>query len=431
MICRYVIDIQWKLRVLFACVYAAKGKGSGGVKTAKLYAWVALQTLPEEMVISPCLLDFLEKALETIPITPVERNYTGVFYAIQISVFCISIFSLVFRTKYLCCLLLSIGFPRGWHGSVWCRTAGGIHHFSGVLLNISLLLLSRGCGCLCQSSGILHSSIVKPSGYNGSCCGSILKPANFSRSGFRFSLFCFSQPSQIRFSCLPMSRVECMLKLPSLDLVFSSNRGERENPAGAHPSDGSHPASSTPPGQHIPKTLPSKGLQNCAVDAKILIMQLCSLSKLKHVLTNSLLCSSACLCAILCSALVEVFDLALFTVNVLLTLINEFLTGFSCIWMNSYQSDWPLLSFLPASPLLGSPLSRSRHSSSQSDLTGPPSASSGLSFTACMSDFSLYVFHPYGAGKQKSAVTGLPPGSGPLGMERGKQTLVVVVDYSK
>lgn len=63
-----------------SCVFAAKGKGSGGVKTAKLYAWVALQTLPEEMVISPCLLDFLEKALETIPITPVERNYAGLFF---------------------------------------------------------------------------------------------------------------------------------------------------------------------------------------------------------------------------------------------------------------------------------------------------------------------------------------------------------------
>jgi len=49
------------------------------VKAAKLYAWVALQTLPEEMVISPCLLDFLEKALETIPITPVERGYAGPF----------------------------------------------------------------------------------------------------------------------------------------------------------------------------------------------------------------------------------------------------------------------------------------------------------------------------------------------------------------
>lgn len=60
-----------------ACLFAAKAKGSGGVKTAKLYAWVALQTLPEEMVISPCLLDFLEKALETIPITPVERSYAG------------------------------------------------------------------------------------------------------------------------------------------------------------------------------------------------------------------------------------------------------------------------------------------------------------------------------------------------------------------
>lgn len=47
------------------------------MKAAKLYAWVALQTLPEEMVISPCLLDFLEKALETIPITPIETNYTG------------------------------------------------------------------------------------------------------------------------------------------------------------------------------------------------------------------------------------------------------------------------------------------------------------------------------------------------------------------
>lgn len=36
-----------------------------------------------------------------------------------------------------------------------------------------------------------------------------------------------------------------------------------------------------------------------------------------------------------------------------------------------------------------------------------------------MSDFSLYVFHPYGAGKQKSAVTVLTPGSGALGTEQG------------
>ncbi|XP_036981123.1 transmembrane protein KIAA1109 homolog isoform X1 [Acanthopagrus latus] len=233
---------------------SAKGKGSGGVKTAKLYAWVALQTLPEEMVISPCLLDFLEKALETIPITPVERNYAAM-----------------------------------------ASQEDDMGQFDTEQLEESTT-------SLVSSSTSAYSSF----------------PVDVV-------VYVRVQPSQIRFSCLPMSRVECMLKLPSLDLVFSSNRGELETPAGAHPTDGSHP-SSTPPGQHVPKLPPSK-----------------------------------------------------------------------------------------ASPLLGSPLGRSRHSSSQSDLTTPPSTSSGLSFTACMSDFSLYVFHPYGAGKQKSAVTGLPPGPGPLG----------------
>lgn len=32
------------------------------------------------------------------------------------------------------------------------------------------------------------------------------------------------QPSTFRFSCLPVSRVECMLQLPSVDIVFSSKR---------------------------------------------------------------------------------------------------------------------------------------------------------------------------------------------------------------
>lgn len=36
------------------------------------------------------------------------------------------------------------------------------------------------------------------------------------------------EPSTFRFSCLPASRVECMLQLPSLDIVFSSKRAEEE-----------------------------------------------------------------------------------------------------------------------------------------------------------------------------------------------------------
>ncbi|MGH0192862.1 UNVERIFIED_CONTAM: hypothetical protein FKN15_033601 [Acipenser sinensis] len=57
-----------------------------------------------------------------------------------------------------------------------------------------------------------------------------------------------------------MSRVECMLKLPSLDLVFSSNRGELETPATAHTAEGGHPAGPTPPlAQNSVKNAANKG----------------------------------------------------------------------------------------------------------------------------------------------------------------------------
>lgn len=36
------------------------------------------------------------------------------------------------------------------------------------------------------------------------------------------------QPSTFRFSCLPASRVECLLQLPSLQIVFSSKRATDE-----------------------------------------------------------------------------------------------------------------------------------------------------------------------------------------------------------
>ncbi|XP_014640029.1 PREDICTED: uncharacterized protein KIAA1109 homolog isoform X2 [Ceratotherium simum simum] len=237
---------------------SAKGKGSGGVKTAKLYAWVALQSLPEEMVISPCLLDFLEKALETIPITPIERNYTTISS---------------------------------------------------------------------QDEDMGHFEIPDPMEESTT---SLVSSSTSAYSSFPVDVVVYVrvQPSQIKFSCLPVSRVECMLKLPSLDLVFSSNRGELETLGTAYPAETLSPGGNAT--QSGTKTSATK-------------------------------------------------------------------TG------------------IPGSSGLGSPLGRSRHSSSQSDLTSSSSSSSGLSFTACMSDFSLYVFHPYGAGKQKTAVSGLTSGSGGLG----------------
>ncbi|XP_031758490.1 transmembrane protein KIAA1109-like isoform X2 [Xenopus tropicalis] len=245
---------------------SAKGKGSSGVKTAKLYAWVALQSLPEEMVISPNLLDFLEKALETIPITPVERNYAVSSQDEDIGQF-------------------DLQDP------------------------------------LEESTTSLVSSSTSP----------------YSSFPVDVVVYVRVQPSQIRFSCLPVSRVECMLKLPSLDLVFSSNRSELETLGPSHPSDSSIGNLSMPSGSKP----------------------------------------------------------------------------------NLNKSGMP-----GTSPGLGSPLGRTRHSSSQSDLTSSSSNSSGLSFTACMSDFSLYVFHPYGAGKQKSAVSGLTPGPSGLGQVDEEPTSV-------
>ncbi|XP_039176154.1 transmembrane protein KIAA1109 homolog isoform X4 [Crotalus tigris] len=238
---------------------SAKGKGSGGIKTAKLYAWVALQSLPEEMVISPCLLDFLEKALETIPITPIERNYTAISS---------------------------------------------------------------------QDEDIGQFDMQDPLEES---TASLVSSSTSAYSSFPVDVVVYVrvQPSQIKFSCLPVSRVECMLKLPSLDLVFSSNRGELETLGSTGPTE------------------------------------------------------------------------------------NSLQSG----------SKMPIKTISPGSSLgLGSSFGRTRHSSSQSDLTGSSNSSSGLSFTACMSDFSLYVFHPYGAGKQKTTVAGLSSGTGNIDEEPSSVT---------
>ena len=51
--------------------------GSGGKKPEKkasLYAWLYLQQLSEEMLITPVLLDFLEQALEPIPMVQLTQS---------------------------------------------------------------------------------------------------------------------------------------------------------------------------------------------------------------------------------------------------------------------------------------------------------------------------------------------------------------------
>lgn len=110
-----------------------------GTKRASLFAWMTLQSIPEETIISPHILEFLEQTLEPIP-TKSEANTP----------------------------------PSN-------------------PVNIDLL----------------------PAHY-----------VTYASFPVDVIVYFHMQPSTFRFSCLPVSRVECMLQLPSLDIVFSSKRSE-------------------------------------------------------------------------------------------------------------------------------------------------------------------------------------------------------------
>ena len=121
-------------------------------KKASLFAWMTLQSIPEETIISPHILEFLEQTLEPIPS---KTNYNGSVQTNPV-------------------------FPmESTESSSWAASA---------------------------ASG------------------------NYVYASFPVDVIVYfhMQPSTFRFSCLPVSRVECMLQLPSLDIVFSSKRAEEE-----------------------------------------------------------------------------------------------------------------------------------------------------------------------------------------------------------
>lgn len=131
----------------------------GGVKKASLFAWMTLQSIPEETVISPHILDFLEQALEPIPIQ-----------------------------------------------------------------------LAKQPPLVSESSNVIFSNIKPETGSS-----SLAAPTQYAYASFPVDVIVYfrMQPSILRFSCLPVSRVECLLRLPSVDLVFSSKRAEEDLYAGS------------------------------------------------------------------------------------------------------------------------------------------------------------------------------------------------------
>ncbi|XP_039287951.1 LOW QUALITY PROTEIN: transmembrane protein KIAA1109 [Nilaparvata lugens] len=134
----------------------SRGKTSG-TKKASLFAWTTLQSIPEETIISPHILEFLEQTLEPIPANektspfPDSRPMNSMFA--------------MDRDDELT--------PSPW------ATSGGQYAYASFPVDVIV--------------------------------------------------YFHMQPSTFRFSCLPVSRVECMLQLPSLDIVFSSKRAELES----------------------------------------------------------------------------------------------------------------------------------------------------------------------------------------------------------
>ncbi|XP_060534290.1 bridge-like lipid transfer protein family member 1 [Cylas formicarius] len=112
-----------------------------GIKRASLFAWMTLQSVPEETIISPHILEFLEQTLEPIPMKTINTTDTSLLSSDQ-----------------------------------------------------------------------------------------DINYGNYVYASFPVDVIVYfhMQPSTFRFSCLPVSRVECLLQLPSLDIVFSSKRAEDE-----------------------------------------------------------------------------------------------------------------------------------------------------------------------------------------------------------
>jgi hypothetical protein len=124
-----------------------------GAKRAQLSAWLTLQSIPEETIITPNILEFLEQALEPIP---------------------------TFNVRDTSAEAAAAGHPAADTADMFEDSSSGSH------------------------------------------AGQAVTSANLTSFPVEVIVYFHMQSSTFRFSCIPMSRVECMLRLPSLDMVCMS-----------------------------------------------------------------------------------------------------------------------------------------------------------------------------------------------------------------
>lgn len=265
-----------------------------GTKRASMFAWITLHSVPEETIISPHILDFLEQTLEPIPLSVLQQSKQNTSSS---------------------------------------ATAGPPPPPTSQPQ-------SEGV----SSSQDTHARVSAEDEEDA------VTSTYYASFPVDVIVYFHMQPSTFRFSCQPVSRVECMLRLPALDIVFSSKRAEEEY---------DYEALSNAPG----------GVGGVGAKGKHHHYQAHHLHHHIHHPSFSGSTSSAS------------FRIKLRT--------------------TSSSADMGPMFSGSGEPAFKQPAG-SRDSQSFGPATPVPSSSiiGGLSVTGCLSDFSLYIFHPYGAAKK-------------------------------
>ena len=256
-------------------------------------AWINLQSIPEETIITPTILEFLEQALEPIPTFNIKESNAEQDNA----------------------------YATNTNEDNFEDSSSGSH---------------AGQAVATTSTSFPVEVIV----------------------------YFHMQSSTFRFSCVPVSRVECMLRLPSLDLVFSSKSTDCEldesslnnsENTGAFKFNNSQPRTGWMTEDSSPDQDHSRGM---------------------YLYTYKLISFS------------------------ILIFIEE----------KNPSSDFPKTWCLTGS------------------IGDDSIVSGGLSVTGCLNDFSIYVFHPYGAGRKNRPEDMV---FSPLSSEERKDSLSVHVAFVK
>ncbi|VVD01946.1 unnamed protein product, partial [Leptidea sinapis] len=171
-----------------------------GNKKAALFAWILLQSIPEETIISPHILEFLEQTLEPIPS---KASFSMPTPGLTINN--------IWKIKQF----LEINKKRV------IETILGMLKYK---LIENVILFER-----CLGARAVYQTVRTPTETNSGAGEGETEGVSYGQYAYAsfpvdVIVHFHTRPSAFRFSCLPASRVECLLHLPSLRMVFSSKR---------------------------------------------------------------------------------------------------------------------------------------------------------------------------------------------------------------